>query len=147
MTPGLADTKTVSDRRNELRVFTWIVVVTLLKPVSNLFLAWGMHDLPVLTTAHPLYLLQALVDPFVIIGIGMQVAWLLMRMSLLSLADLGFILPVTAAGYFISTFLGWACLHEQVSPARWIGAILISAGAALVASSPPLTSRPSGAIQ
>ncbi len=139
MTTGLAESKTVSDRRNELRVFHWIVLVTLLKPFSNLFLAWGMRGMPVLAATHPATLLPALLDPLVTIGVGMQIVWLLMRMSLLSQADLSFILPVTAAGYVISTFLGSVVLHEQVSLARWIGAILISAGAALVASSPRMT--------
>jgi len=145
MTTGLAETSTVSDRRNELRVFQWIVLVTLLKPFSNLFLAWGMRGLPLPAATHPVALLQALIDPLVAIGVCMQIAWLLMRMSLLSQADLSFILPVTAAGYVISTFLGRVVLHEQVSLARWIGAILISAGAALVASSPRMTSQPAGA--
>jgi len=147
MTTGLAETRTVSDRRNELRVFQWIVLVTLLKPFSNLFLAWGMRGLPLPAATHPVALLQALIDPLVAIGVCMQIAWLLMRMSLLSQADLSFILPVTAAGYVISTFLGRVVLHEQVSLTRWIGAILISAGAALVASSRRMTSQPAGAGQ
>jgi uncharacterized membrane protein len=55
-------------------------------------------------------------------------------MSLLSVADLSFVLPVTSAGYVISTLLGWLFLHESVSGSRWAGAVLISLGAALVAS-------------
>ena len=55
-------------------------------------------------------------------------------MSLLSVFDLSFILPVTAVGYVISTMLGRLVLHEHVSVERWIGAILISIGTALVAS-------------
>lgn len=132
----------VSDRHYELRILHWIVLLTLIKPFSNLFLAWGMHNMPGLATTHPAYLLQALIDPFVTIGIGMQIAWLLLRLSLLSLADLSFVLPVTASGYLISTFLGKLVLHEQVSGARWIGSVLIAAGAALVASTPSLTSEP-----
>lgn len=147
MTTGLTSAKAVSDPQTELRIFNWILLLTLLKPFSNLLLAWGMHDLPGLATAHPVYLLRAVIDPFVIIGIGMQVAWLLLRLSLFSLADLSFVLPVTAAGYVISTFLGRVVLHEQVSASRWTGAILISLGAALVASTPRLTSEPAEARQ
>jgi drug/metabolite transporter (DMT)-like permease len=68
-------------------------------------------------------------------------------MSLLSVADLSFILPVTAAGYVVTTFLGRVILHEQVSPERWAGAILISAGTALVASTPRRTSERGGAVR
>jgi drug/metabolite transporter (DMT)-like permease len=132
----------LQDRTNALRVVRLIVLVTLLKPVSNLFLAWGMRRMPISMVAHPLHLLQALFDPFVTVGVIMQIAWLLLRMSLLSAADLSFVLPVTAAGYVISTILGRTILHEQVSMSRWAGAILISAGTALVASTPRITSEP-----
>lgn len=145
MTTRLIGAGTASSQQNELRVFQWILLVTLLKPLSNLFLAWGMRDIPSLATAHPVYLLQALIDPFVTAGVCMQIIWLLLRMSLLSLADLSFVLPVTAAGYVITTLLGRVVLHEQVSLARWTGAVLISIGAALVASTPRLTSEITGA--
>lgn len=118
------------------RLFGPIILLILLKPFSNVFLAWGMRQLPSMVTAHPAYWLAAFVDPFVTIGIGMQIAWLLLRMSLLSVVDLSFVLPVTAAGYVISTMLGRVVLHEQVSVERWIGAVLISLGTALVASTP-----------
>jgi uncharacterized membrane protein len=130
-----------------MRVQAMIVVVTLLKPFSNVFLAWGMHDIPSLVATHPASLIQAMLDPLVIIGVAMQIAWLLLRMSLLSVADLSFILPVTAAGYVVTTFLGRVILHEQVSPERWAGAILISAGTALVASTPRRTSERGGAVR
>ncbi len=118
------------------QVWRLVVIVTLLKPFSNLFLAWGMRELPQTPLLEPLLYLRAMIDPLVIIGIVMQIAWMLMRMSLLSVADLSFVLPVTACGYVISTLLGRLVLHEQVSLGRWIGAILISLGSGLVASSP-----------
>ena len=116
-----------------------IVLVTLLKPVSNVFLAGGMKELPQSLAINPLLFVRAMVDPLVIVGILMQIVWLLTRMSLLSVADLSFVLPVTASGYVISTLLGQVILHEQVSEWRWIGAVLISLGAALVGSSPRTT--------
>lgn len=113
-----------------------IILLILLKPISNVFLAWGMRHVPSMVSSHPSHLLTAFVDPFVTIGIGMQIAWLLLRMSLLSVIDLSFVLPVTAVGYVISTLLGRVVLSEQVSIERWIGAVLISLGTALVASTP-----------
>ncbi len=125
-----------AERAKALRVFQLIAAVTLLKPFSNVFLAWGMRGLSVNVLARPEHLIIALFDPLVVIGIGMQIAWLVLRMSLLSVADLSFVLPVTAAGYVISTLLGRVILHEQVSLERWLGAILISVGAALVVTTP-----------
>jgi uncharacterized membrane protein len=110
-----------------------VVFVTLLKPFSNLFLAWGMRHHAPGSIAHPLFYLNVIFDPLVTTGVLLQCVWLLARMSLLSIADLSFVLPVTAAGYGISTLLGRFALHEQVSWSRWIGAVLISLGTGLAA--------------
>jgi uncharacterized membrane protein len=113
----------------------WLVVfVTLLKPVSNLFLAWGMKHFPATVSLDPLFYLTAILNPLVVAGILMQILWLLARMSLFSVADLSFVLPVTAAGYGITTLLARLVLHEQVSLSRWIGAILISLGTGFAAT-------------
>jgi drug/metabolite transporter (DMT)-like permease len=118
------------------RIWRLVVLVTILKPFSNLFLAWGMRGLPDSPVLEPLLYVRALIDPLVIVGIVMQIVWMLKRMSLLSVADLSFVLPVTALGYVITTLLGHFVLAEQVSLSRWAGVILISLGSALVAPSP-----------
>ena len=121
----------------------WLVVfVTLLKPFSNLFLAWGMRHFPSAVSTNPIFYVKAILDPLVTTGVTLQVIWLLARMSLFSVADLSFVLPVTAAGYGITTLLGRFVLHEQVSPARWLGAILISLGTGFAASGAPKTIFP-----
>lgn len=111
-----------------------MVFVTLIKPFSNVFLAWGMRHFPATVSMDPLFYLNAVLDPLVVVGIAMQALWLLARMSLFSVADLSYVLPVTAAGYGITTLLGRFMLHEQVSTARWAGAILISLGTGFAAS-------------
>ncbi len=50
--------------------------------------------------------IRAMVDPFVAVGVISLIVALLARMVLLSLADLSFVLPVTAIGYIIAAFLG-----------------------------------------
>jgi uncharacterized membrane protein len=124
-----------------------LLFVTLIKPFSNVFLAWGMRQFPEAVNVNPVLYLRAMLDPLVAIGIAMQILWLLSRMSLLSIADLSYVLPVTSAGYVLSTFLGWLMLHESVSAARWAGAALISLGAALVVSTPEKTTRGPGGSQ
>jgi uncharacterized membrane protein len=85
-----------------------------------------------------------MVDPLVDIGILMQIVWLLKRMSLLSVADLSYVLPVTASGYVLSALLGRIVLHEQVSASRWLGVAMITLGTVFVASSPRITVAPEG---
>jgi uncharacterized membrane protein len=125
-----------------------LLAVILLKPFSNLFLAWGSRALPGSLSAHPLLLATAILNPLILLGVAMQALWLLLRMRLLSIADLSYVLPVTAIGYVITTLLGWLFLHEHVSASRWAGTVLISFGTALVAGSRhpmsplPITPRP-----
>lgn len=52
--------------------------------------------------------------------------------GILSYADLTFVLPLTAMTYILNAFLAPYYLNEVVTPSRWIGVLLISAGVALV---------------
>ena len=114
-----------------------VVVVLLLfialKAVGNLSLAWGMKHLPA-GPEGPLFYLKAMFDPFVAMGIIALILAVLVRLALLSLADLSYVLPVTAIGYVIAAYLGKTFLHETVSGRRWLGTALIFIGAALVGS-------------
>jgi uncharacterized membrane protein len=58
-------------------------------------------------------------------------------MALLSLADLSFVLPLTATGYILSALLGKFFLGEQVSSERWLGTVLVFLGIVLVGSTAP----------
>ena len=55
--------------------------------------------------------------------------------SILSYADLTYVLPLTALTYVLNALLAPWLLHEVVTPTRWAGVCLISAGVALVALS------------
>jgi drug/metabolite transporter (DMT)-like permease len=51
---------------------------------------------------------------------------------LLSWEDISLIGPTRAASYFVLTLLAGWLLKERVSPKRWMGAALVSAGVCLV---------------
>ena len=53
-------------------------------------------------------------------------------MALVSVADLSFAVPATAAGYVIETVLARVVLGEEVSTRRWCGAALVAAGVAMI---------------
>lgn len=97
-------------------------------------MAWGMKQVPERMSINPALYLHAMLNPFVAMGVAALILALLTRMALLSLADLSFVLPVTAVGYVIAVFLGKVFLHEAVSRQRWLGTLLIFAGAVLVGS-------------
>ncbi len=119
---------------SSLRLKTWVftAVVVLANVLGNSCLSWGMKQRA--AGASPLAHVAAVFTPWVALGIGLLIVWLLARMALLSWADLSFVLPVTAVGYALAAVAGRLLLGEQVSPQRWAGALLIAAGAALVGS-------------
>ncbi len=95
-------------------------------------MSWGMkHRL----AGEPL--LTALLNPFVILGIVLLIFWTLTRITLLSLADLSYVLPVTSIGYVLSALAGWLFLHEAISRERAWGIALITAGTFLAGRTRP----------
>ncbi len=129
-------TTAAEKRRNETiwRAYSVLALFIALKAVGNLSLAWGMKRFPQTMSASPLPYLRAMLDPLVALGVLTLILALLTRMALFSLADLSFVLPVTAVGYIIAVILGKTFLHETISSRRWAGAVLIAIGAALVGS-------------
>ena len=81
--------------------------------------------------------LSALMNPFVIIGIALLIFWTLTRITLLSLADLSYVLPVTSIGYVLSALAGWLFLQESISLPRATGIALITCGSMLVGRTVP----------
>jgi len=128
-----------------LRSKTWAcaVIVVLAQVFGNFFLKRGMPaDLP-----SPLAYITVLFRPWVALGVTLLVVWLLSRMTLLSWADLSYVLPVTSLGYVLVAFLARWLLDERITATRWAGILLIVGGVALVGgASAPQTwrGRPSG---
>lgn len=112
-----------------------------LRAFGNLSLAWGTKRLPQTLSTDPMVYLRSMLDPFVAAGIAMLIVALLTRLALLSVADLSFVLPLTAIGYVLAAVLGKVFLHERVSPQRWLAVILIFGGAALVGSTSQFTTK------
>jgi uncharacterized membrane protein len=114
------------------RTYSLLALFVFLRPLGNLSLAWGTKHFPQVLSLNPAVYLHAMVDPFVALGIAMLILALLTRMALLSLADLSFVLPVTAIGYVLATLFGEIFLHEAVTARQWMGTLLIFMGTGLV---------------
>ena len=126
-----------------LKTYSVLVFFLALKAVGNSSMAWGMRQVTERMSMNPAVYLRAMLNPFVAVGVLALILALLTRIALFSLADLSFILPVTAVGYVIAVFLGKIFLEETVTRQRWLGALLIFAGAALVGSTTRNTTSPS----
>ena len=119
------------------RIFTAIVVLT--NVLGNSFLSRGMQGVGELLSLSPLPYIRALFNPWVAVGVSLLIVWLLSHMALLSWADLSYVLPMTSIAYVLVALVGRFLLHEQVSPARWVGVTLIMAGVTLVGHTAPRT--------
>jgi drug/metabolite transporter (DMT)-like permease len=123
------------------RTYSLLAAFVLLRAFGNLSLAWGTKHFPETLALNPLSYLKAMLSPVVFAGVGMLILAMLVRMAVLGVADLSFVLPLTAIGYVFAAMLGRFFLHEDVSPQRWLGTALIFIGVAVVGSTPQNTTR------
>jgi drug/metabolite transporter (DMT)-like permease len=70
---------------------------------------------------------------YVIVAVGMMAVSFFAFLRLLSVADLSFAVPATAASFVIETVIAKYFLKERVNWKRWTGAALVACGVALLA--------------
>jgi uncharacterized membrane protein len=109
-----------------------VLGVIWLNALGNLSLAWGMKHVGESVNLNPLSFLRVMMDPAVATGILLLILWLLSRMTLLSWADLSFVLPLTSLGYVLAAVFGKVFLNETVTGAHWLGTGLIFVGTTIV---------------
>src|SRR5438874_6668387 len=124
--PPAESRATTSRFLNKTAAITTVVVVS--NGVGNYMLSRGMQEVGRVVTVSPGPYLQAFLDPWVVMGVLLLIAWLIFRLALLSWADLSYVLTVTSTSYVISAVLGKFLLHEHVSLLRWAGIALITIG-------------------
>lgn len=79
--------------------------------------------------------LQALTNPKLMFGTTMLAVFFFLWLAVLSWEDLSIALPMQALNYVLVAILAKYMLHEQVSPLRWTGIILVCIGVMLITSS------------
>ena len=134
--PGISPVDTMPAARTDIRAKTRLfAVLTILSNVAgNSALTKGMQQLGEIGNT-PLALIGALFHPWVALGVALLILWTLTHMALLSWADLSYVMPVTAIGYVVTAFAARFFLEEAISPARWTGIVLVTAGVMLVGRS------------
>lgn len=112
----------------KVRLLTAVVIVS--NVLGNLVLSAGMKDSASW---------QVVFSPLVLLGVALLILWVLSRMTLLSWADLSYVLPVTSFGYVLSALAARFLLAESITPWRWAGTLLIIAGICVVGTTAPKT--------
>ena len=113
-----------------------VLLAAMLGGVGHVMLAKGMKTVGDLTEA-PAGRLGGMVgrvalNPWVLGGVLLQAAFFFMYLTLLSRAEVSWLLPVTALDYIFVVLLAQYLLAEAVTPIRWAGVGLIVMGVALV---------------
>ncbi len=116
-----------------------IVVAVMSNVMGNFALGHGMRLLGETVSFSPLPYIEAFLHPWVAIGVALLCVWIVAQLSLLSRADLSYVLPVTAASYVLTALLGHYLLDERISLTRWFGIGAITVGVAIVGRTAPST--------
>ncbi|HEY6290404.1 MAG TPA: EamA family transporter [Terriglobia bacterium] len=129
-----------SARTLQLRTYALLVPAILFAPTGNVLLGKGMRQIGEVRHYSPAALgglfLRAFTNPWIWLGIGCLLMFLVSFMIVLSWADYSFVMPVLAITYGVAALMGHWVLGEMVTPQRWLGVALISAGVALVTRTP-----------
>ena len=78
---------------------------------------------------------RSLLNPFVITGIGLYALSALVWLMVLSRVELSFAYPLISIGYIAVVILARVLFHENVSPIRIAGAVVICLGVFLITRS------------
>lgn len=111
--------------------------------IGDTLLARGMKAFGAVTPSQITHLFAAVLNPWVFLGIFFLLAFMSAYLSALSWADLTYVLPATAFGYVFIALIARFFLQEHISPVRWLGILLISAGVGFVAGGPESSSTKS----
>src|SRR5213594_1626139 len=98
----------------------------------------GMKEVGSISLSHIPDVILAILNPWVALGIVLLLAFFAAYMTALSWADLTYVLPASSLGYVLVALAGRFGFHEAISPARWMGIALITAGVGFVAAGPSL---------
>jgi multidrug transporter EmrE-like cation transporter len=75
---------------------------------------------------------RGVTNPHILLGMFFEALFFAALLTLMSLAEVSFVWPLTSLGFVITTVAARIYLHEQVSVLRWSGVCLIMIGAALI---------------
>jgi ceramide glucosyltransferase len=121
-----------------LKTFLLLCSLILCSSLGEILCAKGMQQIGDVSF-RPRALLGAfwrmLRNQYLFFGIVFMAASFFSFISLLSYADLSFVVPLTAVGYITNTLGARFFLHERISRERWLGTLLVAFGVFLISLS------------
>ncbi len=128
-----------------MKTLVVLFVAICAQTLGDVCLTKGMKSIGEVNTLDPAELfhigVQVFTTPYVWLGILILSVFFGLYLVALSWADLSFVLPVTAFGYVMNAVMAWQLLGEHISPARWLGTLVICFGVAVVAKTEQRTTK------
>lgn len=121
------------------RSFLMLMIAMIAAGFGNLALSKGMQTIGPMEEATLLsvfdYFARTVTNPFVILGIGLELVYFIFWLLVLSETDVSWAVPMNAIEYLFVGFLAVFILGEDVTWQRWVGIVLISIGCGLMIKS------------
>ena len=74
----------------------------------------------------------AVSNPYFLAGLALETIFFVCLCVLMAKSDVSFLWPLTSLGFVLTAFAARFILHEEVSPLRWSGVLLIVLGAGII---------------
>lgn len=117
---------------DKLKVVAIMLAATLAVSMGEALLSKGMRQSNAVTGGIWAQVRGIVGNGHVLLGTLLMASYFGLYMLALKWADFSFVLPLTAASYLFGLLLARFYLDETVTPARWIGTLIITAGVLVV---------------
>ncbi len=123
-----------------MKIWLMVLSVVCADSAGNMAIRQGMKQVGDVTERQPGQaaglVWRVLTNKMVGLGILCMAVAFSLFMTLLSRANLSFVLPATALSYVVNTLGARVVLKENVTAERWVGTLFICVGVALISLSP-----------
>ena len=130
--------------RLRIKTFVMILVMVVCANAGDLMLKRGMTKIgavPLSLAGLEHAFLLTVTSGTIWFAIFFLIGFTVSYMMLMSWADYSYVMPAGAFGYALLTLLAVVVLHENVSPRRWVGVLLICFGVLVVGMTKPRTTE------
>lgn len=113
-----------------------LIVALLFEAVGVVFLSKGLKEIGEVERVSAAEIKRVIVrgatNGNILLGVFLEAIFFAGFLILLAKADISFIWPLTSLGFVLTTAAAKFLRHEDVTPLRWTGVVLIMIGAAIV---------------
>lgn len=118
------------------KLLTVLIVALMVEAIGVVYLSKGLKQIGEVQTVSSAEILRLVkrgaANGNILFGVLLETIFFGALLYLLSVRDVSLIWPLTSLGFVLTALAAKFINHEEVSPLRWAGILLIVAGATLV---------------